>query len=97
MKQRAHDLDVILEGVRASLGPGTVSVSVTAMLTWRLIRIGVATDDQLRALAEDFGLDQARTQRRGKVWFRSAEGREDGLVVVAAGPNHEGDPPAEAA
>jgi hypothetical protein len=95
VKQRARDLHVVLEGVRASLGPGTRSVSVDALLSWTMIRIGVATDDYLRALAEDLGLDQARTERRGRIWFRQATGKGNGLVVVAAGPYHEGTPPGE--
>jgi hypothetical protein len=93
VRQRAHDLDLVLEGARASLGAGTRSLSVTAMQTWRLIRIGVATDDQLFALADDLGLDPARTVRRGRIWFRQAEAKENWLVVIAAGPDHEGVPP----
>lgn len=95
MNQRAHDLDLILEVARASLGAGTRSLSVTAMETWRLIRIGVSTDEQLFELADGLGLDPARTVRRGRIWFRQAEAKEGWIVVIAAGPDHEGAPPLE--
>jgi hypothetical protein len=96
VNQRCSDLAVLLGGQRAALGPGTLSLSINALLTWDLIRIGMATDEQLRVLAEDLGLDQARTERRGKVWWRTATARADGLVVVAAGPHHAGAPPDDA-
>lgn len=93
MNQRAEDLAVLLRGHRACLGPGTRSLGIYGFLTWDLIRIGVATDEQLRELAEELGLDQARTERKGRVWFRQASSRADGLVIVAAGPYHNGQPP----
>ena len=96
MRQRALDLAILLGGQLAALGPGARSVGINAFLTWDLIRIGVATDQQLRVLAEDLGLDQAATESRGRIWWRTAAARKDGLVVVAAGPYHEGKPPSGA-
>jgi len=96
VKQRALDLAVLLGGQRAALGPGARSLGINAFLTWDLIRIGVATDEQLRALAEDFGLDQAATESRGRIWWHTAAARKEGLVVVAAGPYHEGKLPSGA-
>jgi hypothetical protein len=96
VNQRALDLAILLGGQRAALGPGARSLGINAFLTWDLIRIGMATDEQLRELAEDLGLDQAATESRGRTWWRTAAAREEGLVVVAAGPYHEGKLPSGA-
>ena len=93
MNQRCLDLAILLGGQRAALGPGTRSLGINALLAWDLIRIGMATDEQLRVLAEDLTLTQAATERRGRIWWRTATARNEGLVVVAAGPYHEGEPP----
>lgn len=45
--------------------------------------IGAASRDVLRHLAEDFGLDQARTGSRA--WWRQMVPRPSGPVVVSAG------------
>jgi len=74
--------------------PGVRSLSVSELLSWLTIRIGVTTDERLREVAEDLGLEQATTQRRGRVWWRQAESRGDGVVMIAAGPAHDGQPPA---
>jgi hypothetical protein len=94
MNQRALALAEGLRHQLAALGPGVRSVSVHEFLSWTLIQVGVATDDALRALAADLGLAQARTAQRGRIWWREASSKGDGLLVVAAGPHHEGTPPA---
>jgi hypothetical protein len=96
VNQRCLDLAILLGGQRAALGPGTRAVGISSLLTWDLIRIGMATDEQLRVLAEDLELTQAATESRGRIWWRTAEARKDGLVVVAAGPYHEGKLPSGA-
>ena len=96
MNQRCLDLAILLGGQRAALGPGVRSVSIDSFMRWDLIRIGMATDEQLRVLAEDLELTQAARERRGRIWWRTATARGEGLVVVAAGPYHEGKPPDEA-
>jgi len=96
VNQRCRDLAILLDGQRAALGPGTRSISINALLSWDLIRIGMATDEQLRVLAEDLELTQAATERRGRTWWRTATARSEGLVVVAAGPYHTGSPPPDA-
>ena len=93
MNQRARDLVVVMSAQLAWLGPGVRSMSVTEMSSWLTIRVGVANDERLREVAEDLGLEQATTQRRGRTWWRQAESRGDGVVMIAAGPYHEGEPP----
>ena len=91
MKQRALDLGVLLEGQLASLGPEAMALSVRRPGSdWLWIRVEVATDTALRDLADELGLDPARTERRGKAWFRQAQAREGGLTVIVAGPVHQG-------
>lgn len=41
--------------------------------------------------AEEFGLEQAKIERRGKLWWRSVASRQGGLWMVAAGPYREGE------
>lgn len=93
MNQRCLDLAILLSGQRAALGPGTRSLGINSLLTWDLIRIGMATDEQLRVLAEDLELTQTATERRGRTWWRTATARSEGLVIVAAGPYHKGELP----
>ena len=61
-------------------------------LSWLVIRITVVSDERLREIAEDFNLTQASTERRGKVWFGQVASKGDGVVVIAAGPTHQGEP-----
>jgi hypothetical protein len=93
VKQRALDLAVLLGGHLASLGPSARGLSINLLTSWTMIRIAVDDDIALRALAEDFGLDPARTERRGRAWFRQASARADGLIIIAAGPVHSGPMP----
>jgi len=51
----------------------------------------VATDEILQRLADDLGLSEARTAQKGRVWWREAVSKADGVVVVAAGPHHGAD------
>ena len=88
MNQRALALAESLRGQLADLGPGVRSVSADESLSWLFVRIGAATDEILRRVADDLGLSQARTARKGRVWWREAVSRADGVVVVAAGPHH---------
>lgn len=93
MNQRARDLAVVLRGVLTNVSPGVRSLSVSETLSWVMVRIGLATDEHLRVVAEEYGLVQARTERRGKLWWRSVASRKEGLWMVAAGPYHQGEPP----
>ena len=93
MKQKAVDLWTVLCGQLGSLGPGARSVSLHSFLTWDVVRVGVANDEQLRDVADDLGLVQARTERRGRIWWREVTSRADGLIVIAAGPYRPGEPP----
>jgi hypothetical protein len=94
VNQRAIDLGVIWRSQVAAVDPEALSLNVSLLLqAWTLVRIGMGSDAALRVLAEDHGLDQARTERRSRVWFRQAEARANGLIVIAAGPSHEGAPP----
>jgi hypothetical protein len=96
VNQRAIDLGVIWRSQVAAIGPEALSLNVSLLVqAWTLVRIGMGSDAALRALAEDYGLDQARTERRGRLWWRAASARADGLIVVAAGPHHQGPPPEE--
>jgi hypothetical protein len=70
VNQRALALAESLRGQLAALGPGACSVSADASLSWLFVRIGAATDEVLRRVADDLGLAQARTARRGRVWWR---------------------------
>jgi len=92
MNQRALDLAVLMHGQLAAIGPEARSLSVNVIRPWTFIRIGVTTDDALRALAVDFELEQARTERRGRIWWRRASSQAGRLIVVAAGPYYEGEP-----
>lgn len=88
MNQRAFALAESLRGQLADLGPGVRSVSADESLSWLFVRIGAATDEILRRVADDLGLSQARTVRKGRVWWRKAVSQAAGVVVVAAGPHH---------
>ena len=69
MNRRALALAESLRGQLADLGPGVCSVSADAFLSWLFVRIGAATDEVLRRIADDLGLTQARTARRGGLGF----------------------------
>ena len=92
MNQRALDLAVMARGQLTWLGPGVHSLTVSELLSWLVIRITVVSDERLREIAEDFNLTQASTERRGKVWFGQVASKGDGVVVIAAGPTHQGEP-----
>lgn len=83
MSPRALRLADVLCGQLAALGPGACSLSVVPCSTWQLIRIGAASHAVLRHLAEDLGLDQARTGSR--VWWRQMVPTPSGAVVVSVG------------
>jgi hypothetical protein len=81
---RVLSLADALGGQLASLGPGVRSVSVAAVSTWQVIRIGAASGDALLRLAEDLDLDQGRSGR----WRRMLSGPA-GAIVVSAGLHRE--------
>jgi hypothetical protein len=97
MNTRAHDLVALMLGVLGAIGPGARGASVHTFLTWDLVEILIATDDDLRALAEDRGLAERTIVEAGEVWWRQAAGRCGRARVVARGPNHEGPRPIDAA
>jgi hypothetical protein len=68
-----------LGGQLASLGPGVRSLSVAAVSTWQVLRIGAASGDALLRLAEDLELDSGRTGR----WRRMLPA-PGGAIVVSA-------------
>lgn len=88
MNQRAVALAAALREQLSALGPGVRSVSADETLSWLFVRIGTATEEILRRVADDLGLAQARTARKGRVWWREAVSKADGVVVIAAGPHH---------
>jgi hypothetical protein len=90
---RAHDFVVLMLGVLGAIGPSTLGASVHRFLTWDLVQIVMATDHDLRALAEDRGLDERTIVKAGEVWWHQAAGRRGRAHVVARGPNHQGPPP----
>ncbi len=77
---RVLSLADALGGQLGSLGPGVRSVSVAAVSTWQVIRIGAASGDALLRLAEDLELDQGRTGR----WRRMLSGPGGAIVVSAS-------------
>ena len=89
MTERAIVFATALRGWIASLGAGVRSVTVTEHATWTCIKITAMSDEVLMALAADLGLDQAATEQRGRVWWRTMSSTENGVLVVAAGPHHE--------
>ena len=95
MNVRADDLVVVLLGVLGSIGPCALGVSVYRFVTWDLVHIYMATDDALRVVAEDRGLDERTIARTDTIWWRQAAGRRGRARVVARGPNQEGPPPSD--
>ena len=89
MNAKAVAFTSAMEGWIASLGPGVRSVTVTRHATWTLVKITVMTDGCSRALAVDLDLDQAATEQRGRVWWRTMSSTKNGVLVVAAGPHHD--------
>jgi hypothetical protein len=77
---RVLSLADALGGQLVSLGPGVRSVSVAAVSTWQVIRIGAASGDVLLRLAEDLELDPGRSGQ----WRRMLPGLS-GAIVVSAG------------
>ena len=65
VNQRALALAESLRGQLADLGPGVRSVSADESLSWLFVRIGTATDEILRRVAEDLGLMQAPDRSQG--------------------------------
>jgi hypothetical protein len=89
MNRRASDFANSVRDWLAGWGPGVRSVTVQRCAAWTVIKIGVISDDVLRLLAAELGLDQARTEQRGRVWWRTMYSTAEGVVVIAAGPARE--------
>jgi hypothetical protein len=96
MNTRALDLVVLMLGVLGAIGPSALGASVHRFLTWDLVEILMATDDDLRALAEDRELDERTIVEADEVWWRQAAGRHGRARIVARGPNKHGPPPTSA-
>ena len=80
MSERALDLAAAIGGQLAALGPGVRTLSIDDVSTWQVIRIGAASSETLRRLAEDLQLDQGRTGR----WCRMLSGPSGAIVVSAS-------------
>jgi len=87
VNQRARDFAVLMAGQYAFLGPGIRMLTVSELMRWMTIRIAVTSDARLREVADDLGLVQATSERRGRVWWRQVMSRGDGVVMIAAGPS----------
>jgi hypothetical protein len=93
---RAHDLGTLALGVLESVGPAAVrGLCVYRGHVRAIVRLDVATDDALEAVAEDRGLGERAIVVLASLglWYRRASGRWPTLWMVARGPNHEGPPP----
>lgn len=94
MNRRASDFANAVRDWLAAWGPAVRSISVQqCSADWLVIKIGVVSDDVLRLVAAELGLDQARTAQRGRTWWRQMYSTSDGVVVIAAGPHHEAEDP----
>jgi len=91
---RAHDLATLALGLLESIGPQARGVCVYRGLVQAIVRIELATDEALDAVAEDRGLrDRVIVmERRPAIWYRRASARWPDLWMVARGPNHPGAP-----
>lgn len=89
MNLRAFHLADALGGQLADLGPGVRTLSVDDLSTWQIIRIGAASSDDLRRLAEDLELDQAQSLRHGRTWWRQMALRPSGAIVMSAHVHRE--------
>jgi hypothetical protein len=86
MSPRAINLAEALCGQLAEFGPGVCSLSVSELASWYQVRVGVrggaASNDNLFRLADDLGLDPARTG--AGVWCRQMVLRPSGAIVMSA-------------
>lgn len=93
MNQRGRDLTTIMGGQLAWVGPGVRLLSVSELASWMTIRMECLDDARLLEIADDFDLRQASIQRHGRVWFRQVTSMEGKVIMIAAGPRHEGAAP----
>ena len=90
MNKRSRDFAAAVRDWLAAWGPAVRSISVQrCSADWLVIKIGVVSDDVLRLVAAELGLDQVRTAQRGKTWWRQMYSTAEGVVVIAAGPARE--------
>ena len=82
--ERALALATSLGAQLATLGPGVRALSIDDVSTWQVIRIGAASSDALRRIAEDLQLDQGRTGR----WSRMLSA-PSGAIVLSASVHRE--------
>jgi hypothetical protein len=89
MNERGRDLMAEVRGFLGRL-PGATSMSVTASERWVLLLVRVASDEELVALSEAYGLT-CDVGIDTRAWWRRATGEaEQGLLqIVVAGPPHE--------
>lgn len=72
-----------------TFGPGLVrSVSVQRVGAWVVTKLGATSDETARILAADLGLSQARTQQRGRSWWREYVDTAEGVMILVVGPAH---------
>ena len=89
MNKRARDFGAAMSKWLDSFEPGTVrSASGQRCGDWVIVKLGATNDETARLLAADFGLTQARTPQKGRVWWREYLSTSDGVVVIVVGPTH---------
>ena len=93
---RARDLLAALAGVLGMI-PGGIAIALHNFAPRPLIRILLATDQALDALAVNRALGERVIMGAEGAWWREARGTWPSLRIVARGPGHEGAPPAEVA
>jgi len=92
---RAHDLATLSLGLLESCGPGARGLCVFRGLARVVLRIEMATDDDLEAVAVARGLRERAlvVERRPAVWYYRASARWPSAWITATGPRHPGAPP----
>ena len=94
MNRRAREFAQSLRSwLGAFGGAGVASVSVKQHGAWTTVRFGMVSDDAARLIAADLGLGQARTEQRGRVWWREYFAVDGETVIISAGPTQRFDGP----
>jgi len=89
MNARAFELVAALRAQLATL-PGTSALSVHVSPRWTFVAITVDTDDAVRALGTELGLEPPTVRKTPVVWWRRATAERDQgrLRVDVIGPRH---------